>query len=498
MFGKGSIFVGGNNLATYLTTGKEGERAELVELRGFASDNIHDAFTDVEIQAETTRCEKPFFHAYVRLPDQDSLTREQWLQVADRFETKLGFDDQPRAIAFHHYDNGTMHLHIGWSRIDTENECAIDPGLYKNKMKELCRELEIEFGLTLVKNERDPEEKTRSASRNEFEQSRRLNTDLKEIREGIRECLDDTKAGMDFRQALQDEDLMLTQGDRRDFVVVDREGGTHALGKRITGLTAAELRERLSDLDRSMLPAVAEAKEFQQNRFHAITTEKEIIEWEDKVAAAGIAKAKDEDQERLEALAGLKKAARADDKTLDTNSNAAFWAAVRAKQDELTEGRIAKGDKKRADEIARVTPDPLPPLEKPLSGGLHVASNVLGGVVMALEDFCDGLIDMLAGTTEPREISAGEFASSAAARAEYRQQQAAEREAAQARSQALDQLRDEIARGHNLDAGALRNLAPADILNIKARGDSHLIQIIEDHEKEKVRENVQGGRERER
>jgi hypothetical protein len=498
MIAKGNIFTGGKKLADYLTTGKEGERAELVELRGFASDNIRDAFTDIEIQAEATRCEKPFFHAYIRLPDHEALTREQSLYVADRFESKLGFDGQPRAIAFHHYDDGTTHMHMAWSRIDTENERAIDPGLYKNKMKELCRDLEVELGLTRVKNEREAGEKTRSASRDEFEQSRRLNTDLKDIREGIRECLDDTKAGKDFRQALQDEDLMLTQGDRRDFVVVDREGGTHALGKRITGLTAAELRERLSDLDRSMLPTVPEAKEFQQNRFHAITTEKEIIEWEDKVAAAGIAKAKDEDNERLEALGGLKKAARADDKTLRGNENRAFWADHREKQDELTDTRIAKGDKKRAEEIARVTPDPLPPLEKPLSSGLHVASNVLGSVVMALEDFCDGLIDMFAGNSQPQEITEIEFASSAEARAEYRKQQAAERDAAQARSEALERLRDDIEKGHHLDAGALRNLAPADILNIKARGDSHLIQIIEDHEKEKERENVQGGRERER
>jgi hypothetical protein len=108
------------------------------------------------------------------------------------------------------------------------------------------------------------------------------------------------------------------------------------------------------------------------------------------------------------------------------------------------------------------------------------------------------LIDMFAGTSAPREISDGEYVSSAAARAEYREQQAAEWAATQARSDALDQLRDDIQMGRNLDAGALRNLSPADHLNIKARGDSHLVQIIEDHEREKARQNEPGGRERER
>ena len=52
MIAKGNLHPNGKKLADYLTTGKEGERAELVELRGFASDNIRDAFTDIEIQAE--------------------------------------------------------------------------------------------------------------------------------------------------------------------------------------------------------------------------------------------------------------------------------------------------------------------------------------------------------------------------------------------------------------------------------------------------------------
>jgi len=498
MIAKGNLHANGKKFADYLTTGKEGERAELVELRGFASDNIRDAFTDIEIQAEGTRCEKPFFHLQVRLPQHEHLTRDQWLHVADHIEAELGFDGQPRAVSFHHYDDGTTHMHIGWSRIDTENMRAIDPGLYKNKLKQCCRELEEELDLTRIKNERDPEEKTRSAGRDEFEQSRRLDTDLKAIRESIRACWDRSSDGEQFREALEDEGMMLARGDRRPFVVIDREGGDHALSKRITGATAADTRERMADLESSLLPSVAEAKEFQRDRFLAITSAQDIQRWDDQVAAAGIAKAKVEEKERLAALDGLKKAARADDKTLRAAENTAFWTDQRAKQDEATEGRIEKGDQKRADEIARAAPDPLPQLESVASRGFHVASNVIGGVALALEDFCDGLVDLFAGTTPPRQITPGEFASSATARAEYREQQAAERAAERARSEALARLRDDIEKGHHLDAGALRNLAPADILNIKARGDSHLIQIIEDHEKEKARENVQGGRERER
>ena len=262
MIAKGNLHANGAKLAAYLENGdaKEGERAELVELRGFASDNLHDAFTDVQIQAEATRCIKPFFHAYVRLLESEALNREQWLQVADRMENRLGFAGQGRAVAFHHLADGTTHMHVAWSRIDLDTMRAIDPGLYKNKLKEISREFEKEFGLTQVRDERDPEQKARAAGRNEFEQSRRLDTNITAIRETIRDCWDRSDNGRSFEAALHEKGMILARGDRRDFVIVDREGGMHALSKRITGATAAETRTRLADLDRDSLPRVAAAQ----------------------------------------------------------------------------------------------------------------------------------------------------------------------------------------------------------------------------------------------
>jgi hypothetical protein len=260
MIAKGNLHANGGKLATYLTTGKDGERAELVELRGFVAGNIHDAFVDVEIQAEATQCQKPFFHAYVRLPADEQLTKEQWEITADRIEGRLGFTGQPRAVAFHYKADGETHMHVAWSRIDLETMKAIDPGLYKNKLKEISRQLEREFGLTVVQNERDPEQKTKAAGRNEFEQSRRLDTDLTAIRETIRDCWDRSDNGHAFEAALEEKGLILARGDRRDLVIIDHEGGIHSLSKRITGATAAQTRIRMADVDRDQLLSVREAR----------------------------------------------------------------------------------------------------------------------------------------------------------------------------------------------------------------------------------------------
>jgi hypothetical protein len=295
MIAKGNPHGDGAKLAKYLTTAKNGERVEVAELRGFVADNVRDAFIDTEIQAEATKCETPFFHVSVRPPADERLTREQWQITADRIEKKLGFTGQPRAIVFHHEANGDTHMHVAWSRIDLDKMRAIDPGLYKNKLKEISRELEKEFGLTRVRNERDAEEKTRSPDRDEFEQARRLGTDLKAIRETIRDCWDRSDNGQAFAAALEQEDLILARGDKRDFVVVDRDGGYHALGKRITGATAADTRARMADIDARSLPDVAQAKEIKHDRSHGLASARDEMQWEDRLAAAAIEKAERQD-----------------------------------------------------------------------------------------------------------------------------------------------------------------------------------------------------------
>jgi MobA/VirD2-like, nuclease domain len=257
---KGDPHGNGAKLARYLITGRNGERAELVELRGLSTGNIHTAFAAVELQASATRCIKPFFHAYVRLPAGEGLNRDQWKTVADRIERQLGFTGQGRAIAFHHQPAGDTHMHIAWSRIDLERQRARDPGLHKNKLKEISRQLEYELGLTRVSSERPAGSKARAPGRKEFEQARRLGTDVAGIRETIRACFDAAENGRSFAASLASHGLVLAHGERRDFVVVDHAGGLHALSKRITGATVAQIRTHLADLNPAILPGVSQAK----------------------------------------------------------------------------------------------------------------------------------------------------------------------------------------------------------------------------------------------
>jgi hypothetical protein len=261
MIAKGTPHRHGAILARYLVTGKERERAELWELRGFASPGIVDAFRSVHVMADGTKCAAPFFHVCVRNREGETLAREQWEHTADCIERTLGLTDQPRAIAFHTADEtGHSHMHVAWSRIDQESLTAKPLPFYKERLKRVSRELERHFGLTEVSNARKGPI-TFAPTRREEEQSRRLGIDLRDHRERIRDCFERSDSGRSFQRALADQGLILARGDQRDFLAIDRAGGMHALGKRILGVRAAEIRARFSDLSPDELPSVEEARQ---------------------------------------------------------------------------------------------------------------------------------------------------------------------------------------------------------------------------------------------
>jgi Relaxase/Mobilisation nuclease domain len=271
MNAKGKIRSSGAQLARYVMTGKDGEIVQVVDARGwqdFGKDPVA-AFDRMEQwAAEHTKCRDAFFHGHIRNAPGERLTDAQWMESLDRMEKRLGFAGQPRLASFHiDADTGEKHLHVAWCRIDFENERAIDPGLYKNKLVQLSRTLEREFYLRELSSQRPPHDKARAAERDEYEESKRLGTDIRTIRNTILNCLEQSDSGRSFKAALEEKNLMLANGDRRDcFVVIDQEGGHHALNKKLTGMTLAATRERLADLDRSQLPSVEQAQDIQRGR----------------------------------------------------------------------------------------------------------------------------------------------------------------------------------------------------------------------------------------
>ena len=271
MFAKGNLHANGVKLVNYiLSAERDDERVELGGIRGFDffSDDPREAARLMQRMAEaTTRCEKPWFHTQTRLPADERLTPEQWEVVRLREEKRLGFSDLPCIWSFHVNEaTGERHMHAAWFRVDVEQERAVDPGLFKLRLKETCRSLEREFGLRELDNHRQPHDRARAADRNEVEEARRLGTDVRAIRNAILDCYQHADNGRAFKAAIEERGFTLANGDRRDcFLVVDQAGGHHALNKKLTGHTLEETRARFADLDRSQLPSVEQAAQAMQH-----------------------------------------------------------------------------------------------------------------------------------------------------------------------------------------------------------------------------------------
>jgi|SRR5271166_350962 len=460
MIGKGNLHGDGGALARYLMTGEKGEITQLLETRGledFSRDPV-EAFERLQQLADNrTKSPLPFFHTQTRNAPGEHLTDAQWSQVADREEKRLGFTGQPRIVSFHiDPTSGEKHLHVGWFRIDLETMQAIDPGLYKNHLKQLCRKLEKEFCLQEVSNTRKPDDRARAASWKEQEEARRLGIDDRAIRNTILDCLEHADGGKAFRAALDERGLMLANGDKRDcFVVIDQAGGHHPLNKRLTGHTLAETRERFADLDRAQLPSVEEAKEIQRTR----TAEREANagrtaepvapnfdrdaanrEWEEKIAAAGIAAAAD--RAMREARAAAK--GRTDD--------------VRA------EMREAPQETTRRAEPEIVAPAPAPELAPevaPLSEHeMRSIGSILGGVFGGIAGKFENFIAAIADVLSPPPPMTKDQAERAARSADEQAEANATAAAAQEKDERLQATLDQMARARQEEDFAARYGTP--------------------------------------
>jgi hypothetical protein len=250
--------------ARHLMNGTDNERARVIEFKGFAHENVDDAFRDMEAVARGTNCENFFYHASMNPREDEHLTDEQWARAVDTLESNLGLEGQAR-IVFEHEKEGRVHRHVVWSRIDLDTMTARPDSLTYQKHEKAAREIERDCGLepvasVLVKDREGPRPERRAK---DYEGFRAVQTGLNpdQVKAEVTALWQTADSGAAFRSALEENGYILCRGDRRDFCIVDPAGDEHSLARRIAGVKAAEVRERMKDIDRDSLPTVAEGRE---------------------------------------------------------------------------------------------------------------------------------------------------------------------------------------------------------------------------------------------
>jgi len=256
-------------LAAHLLRADTNERVEILELNA-PTDDLAETLRDWQFLATGTKGYKGLYHANISPDAGYTMTPEQWERAADVLADKLGFSHQPRTIVLHEKD-GREHIHVVWQRTDVDTMTLKSDSENYRKHEEASLALELEFGHELVpgkhaKRDRDkqPEFPRSATAHDEWQQAERTGLNPVERKEQITALFQQCDNGQAFKAALAEQGYLLTQGDRRDYVIVDEAGEVHSLGRQIKDLKAKELRAFMQDVDRDTLPTVEQAKVLQQ------------------------------------------------------------------------------------------------------------------------------------------------------------------------------------------------------------------------------------------
>lgn len=266
---KGSSRSGPGALAAHLGNAETNERVSLLETRGTVADDLRGALIEMDAFAEGTRCEKSLYHAAISPAVPHRLTPEQRTEAIDALEAKLGLTGHARVVVLHEKKD-REHIHVVWSRIDLDSGKSVSDSHNYRKHEEVARDLERRFGHDRVQGahvEREGVKRPdRTPSRSELRQEERTGIKGKIVKQEVTGAFRASDSAEAFKAALEEKGYVLAQGDKRDFVIVDRKGGIHSLARRIDGIHAADLREFMAPIDRQTLPSAEDAKRLAAER----------------------------------------------------------------------------------------------------------------------------------------------------------------------------------------------------------------------------------------
>lgn len=248
---------GAKQLGLHLLRADENEHVEVHDIRGFVADDVIGAFREAEAISKGTKCRQFLFSVSLNPPQQENVAPEVFECALAKIEERTGLIGQPRVIVFHEKE-GRRHAHAVWSRIDAETMTAKPLPFFKNRMREVSKELYLENGWQMPRGlmdskARDPKNFTLA----EWQQAKRVGLHAGELKGMIQECwaASDTRAA--FAHALEERGLYLARGDRRGHVAVTFEGEAISI-PRAVGTKAKDIQARLGAPKE--LPSVTETR----------------------------------------------------------------------------------------------------------------------------------------------------------------------------------------------------------------------------------------------
>jgi hypothetical protein len=228
---KGSQRAGATKLSAHLMNDRDNDHVEVLELRGFVADDLQGALNEAHAISKATQCKQYLFSLSLNPPANHIATEQDFLDAANRAEEALGLSGQPRAVIIHEKE-GRRHAHVVFSRIDGDELKAINLPHYKNRLRDLSRELYLDHGWDLPKGLQAGGGKIPlNFTLEEWQTAKRQGVDPREIKSVFQDAWkrsDNIKA---FGNALAERGYFIAKGDRRGFVALDVNGEVYSIPK---------------------------------------------------------------------------------------------------------------------------------------------------------------------------------------------------------------------------------------------------------------------------
>ncbi len=181
-------------------------------------------------------------------PDQNPSQETQQQAALDTL-TKLRLSDH-EAIVIAHRDEAHPHVHIICNLVHPENGKVAVPSYDRLTLSKWAENLERADGEILceqrvINNQRRREEAKKDR---QLALIKHKEAQLKKA-VAIEDLYHRSDSGKAFQAALDEIGYTLAKGDRRGFVLVDKEGTISSLSRQIKGQRAKDIREYLKDID---------------------------------------------------------------------------------------------------------------------------------------------------------------------------------------------------------------------------------------------------------
>ncbi len=281
----------------HLQDTRENVRAEVIEKRGLAADDLRDMMFEMQEDARLTRCKNFMYIASFNPCPHEHPTERQWERMLEIFEKQRGIPEGQQRIVIEHEKEGRTHRHVVWSRIDLGKMRAFPDGLNPKICEAAANEIELTLGFERTARllDRDPEKsKRRNPKSYEMFRGMKSGLDPRGITAEVTAIFRGSENGADFVEGLRQHGYQLVEGNRA-FCIMDSAGHEHSLARRIDGINTRELRAFMQGVDLHGIPTVEQARaQYRDKKIAGLEADRDTvrheIEWEEALAKAAIEK----------------------------------------------------------------------------------------------------------------------------------------------------------------------------------------------------------------